>query len=435
MLVDAGAIALGISVARAWTPASVVFGAFALILCSTWARVGDRITVSGFDHAGRALASVAIAHLGVEILFGSGIALADTVTVVCSLFCLRFAVIWCLRVLRAHRAIGERVLVLGDDEEEIAEALFGHPELGMLPVRMSALEEESGLPLDLRSPKRFEALLRDQRIERVFVDCQSLSAEIWKRIGMRVELCCVVRNPDGNPTTHRIDDHVWGLPVARTWNHPDARRAWRTKRALDVTVSLVGLALTAPLSIVIFIAIRSTSRGPALFRQQRLGRDGEVITVTKFRTMHHVGRPTEIDLHEIASPSERQRSQHAEADSRVTCIGRLLRATSVDELPQLIDILRGDLSLTGPRPELPVQAMHYARTIDGYGARHRVVGGLSGWAQVHGLRGDTSLRERARFDNYYIDTWTLGRDLKILAVTAVEVVRHAAGVVTRDRDL
>ena len=121
--VDASAIALGISVARAWTPAAAVFGAFALILCATWARVGDRITVSGFDHAGRALASVAIAHLGVEILFGSGVALADTVTVVCSLFCLRFAIIWCLRVLRAHHAIGERVLVLGDDEEEIAEAL------------------------------------------------------------------------------------------------------------------------------------------------------------------------------------------------------------------------------------------------------------------------------------------------------------------------
>jgi lipopolysaccharide/colanic/teichoic acid biosynthesis glycosyltransferase len=435
VFVDACAISLGISVASAWTPSAVLFGAFALILCATWARVGEGITVSGFDHAGRVLASVAIAHLGVEILVGSSIPAAGTVTVVCTLICLRFAVIWCLRVLRAHRAIGERVLVLGDDEEEIAEALCDHPELGMLPVRMSALEEESGIPLDLRSPKRFEALLRDQRIERVFVDCQSLTAEIWQRIGMRVELCCVVRNPDGNPSAYRIDDHVWGLPVARTWNHPDARRAWRAKRALDVTVALVGLALTAPLSIVVFIAIRSTSRGPALFRQQRLGRHGEIITVTKFRTMRHVDRPTEIDLRELANPSERQRLQHAEANSRVTGFGRWLRATSIDELPQLIDILRGDLSLTGPRPELPAQAMHYARTIDGYGARHRVVGGLSGWAQVHGLRGDTSLRERARFDNYYIDTWTLGRDLKILAATAAEVVRHAASFATRDRDL
>jgi lipopolysaccharide/colanic/teichoic acid biosynthesis glycosyltransferase len=147
--------------------------------------------------------------------------------------------------------------------------------------------------------------------------------------------------------------------------------------------------------------------------------------------MRHVDGPLEIDLTDADGAAERQRRQHEDAESRITRLGRVLRATSIDELPQLLDVVRGDLSLTGPRPELPMQAVHYARTVDGYPARHRVRTGLSGWAQVHGLRGDTSLSERTRFDNYYIDTWSFGRDLKIVLWTGVEIIRHVARAATR----
>ena len=343
----------------------------------------------------------------------------------------RALVVRLLSALRARRVLGEPVLVLGNDEAAIVEAMNEHPELGLLPVTVSALEADVRMIAGLDDATRLDAVLREWRIRRVFVDSNVLAWPAWNEIESRVELCCVLPNPLGLPVVHRINDHVWGLPVARVWCRADARPMWRAKRPFDTAIALLGVVVTAPLAIITFLGVRASGRGPTLLKQQRVGRHGRIVRVTKFRTMRHVDRPLEIDLTDVEGAAERQHRQQEDADSRVTMLGRVLRATSIDELPQLLDVVRGDLSLTGPRPELPIQAVHYERSVDGYSARHRVRSGLSGWAQVHGLRGDTSLRDRTRFDNYYIDTWSFGRDLKIVLWTGVEIIRHVTHAALR----
>jgi len=431
VVADALAIAVGLVVVDSMSRAGVAFGIAAFALCVTWARIGDRIAVSGLDRAARVLAAIAIASLAAELVVGSTVPALSALFVLFLVLLARALAVRLLSALRARRVLGEPVLVLGSDEAVIVEAMQEHPELGLLPVTVGALDADARMLVGLDDATRLDAVLREWRIRRVFVDRDVLSWPVWNEIDSRVELCCVLPNPLGLPVVHRINDHLWGLPVARVWCRADARPTWRVKRPFDTTIALLGIIVTAPLAIITLLGVRASGRGPTLLRQQRVGRHGRVVRVTKFRTMRPVDGPLEIDLTDADGAAERQRRQHEDADSRVTTLGRVLRATSIDELPQLLDVVRGDLSLTGPRPELPIQAVHYARSLDGYPARHRVPSGLSGWAQVHGLRGDTSLRDRTRFDNYYIDTWSFGRDLKIVLWTGVEIIRHVARAVLR----
>jgi lipopolysaccharide/colanic/teichoic acid biosynthesis glycosyltransferase len=431
LVADGLAIAVGLAAVESVPRTGLAFGSVAFALCVTWARIGDRIAVSGLDRAARALAAIAIAKLAAELVVGSTVPASGAVFVLFCVLLARALVVRLLSALRARRVLGEPVLVLGSYEGVIVEAMHEHPELGLLPVTVSALGTDARRIVDLNDATRLDAVLRERRIRRVFVDSSVLARPVWHEIESRVQLCCVLPNPLGLPVVHRINDHVWGLPVARVWCRADARPMWRVKRPFETAIALVGIVVTAPLAIITFLAVRASGRGPTLLKQQRVGRHGSVVRVTKFRTMRPVDGPPEIDLTDAEGAAERQHRQQEDADSRVTRVGRVLRATSIDELPQLLDVVRGDLSLTGPRPELPVQAVHYARSVDGYPARHRVRSGLSGWAQVHGLRGDTSLSDRARFDNYYIDTWSFGRDLKIVLWTGVEIIRHGAQAALR----
>jgi lipopolysaccharide/colanic/teichoic acid biosynthesis glycosyltransferase len=185
------------------------------------------------------------------------------------------------------------------------------------------------------------------------------------------------------------------------------------KRVLDVVVSGTILFLGAPVLAAVALAVKLSSPGPILFRQKRIGQDGREIEVLKFRTLRHNDQ------------SDTQWS--VIGDARLTSIGRFLRRSSLDELPQLWSVLRGEMSLVGPRPERPFFVRRFSADVTGYEDRHRLPVGLTGWAQVHGLRGDTSIAERARFDNHYIEHWSLWRDLVILGRTATEVVRSARG--------
>jgi lipopolysaccharide/colanic/teichoic acid biosynthesis glycosyltransferase len=156
---------------------------------------------------------------------------------------------------------------------------------------------------------------------------------------------------------------------------------------------------------VIAVVLRVTSGRPILFTQERMGLDGRVFRMLKFRTM-----PTDAE-------SETGPVWNTADDARATPLGSLLRKTSLDELPQLWNVLRGDMSLVGPRPERPVFIEEFRREIPGYMLRHKVKAGLTGWAQVHGWRGNTSLNERVEHDIYYIQNWTLGLDIRILLLT------------------
>jgi exopolysaccharide biosynthesis polyprenyl glycosylphosphotransferase len=227
-----------------------------------------------------------------------------------------------------------------------------------------------------------------------------------------VEVHIVPRFFDCGVTPQGPDtDDVRGVPLYRVRRAALRAPAWMFKRVLDVIVAGAVLTLTAPLLGVVALAVRLSSPGPILFRQKRVGQDGREIDVLKFRTLRR------------NEDSDTQWS--VVGDARLTPVGRLLRRTSIDELPQLWSVLLGDMSLVGPRPERPFFVRRFSADVSGYKDRHRLPVGLTGWAQVHGLRGDTSIEERARFDNDYIEHWTLWRDLVILGRTLAEVVRSA----------
>ena len=165
-----------------------------------------------------------------------------------------------------------------------------------------------------------------------------------------------------------------------------------------------------------------------LFRQRRVGRDGQEFDVLKFRTMYEASGPGAFDLPAGCAPGG------IEGEDRRTRLGGWLRDNSLDELPQLINVLRGEMSLVGPRPERPEFVERFAGEITRYDDRHRVRSGITGWAQVNGLRGQTSINDRVEWDNYYIQNWSLGLDLRIVLLTLAELLRLRPSPVTRVRD-
>jgi lipopolysaccharide/colanic/teichoic acid biosynthesis glycosyltransferase len=180
-----------------------------------------------------------------------------------------------------------------------------------------------------------------------------------------------------------------------------------------VLVAGSGLILLMPLLALLGLAVLLESGRPMLFWQQRIGVDGRSFSLCKFRSM----RPVPV-----------VESQTTWTDtSRISTVGRFLRASSLDEVPQLWNVLRGDMSLVGPRPERPTFVERFSHEHERYWARHRVPVGLTGLAQVNGLRGDTSIADRALFDNYYIANWSLWLDVKIVLLTAREVLRGSGG--------
>lgn len=192
----------------------------------------------------------------------------------------------------------------------------------------------------------------------------------------------------------------------------NGRVALAAKRSFDVTASLVLLAMLAVPLLAAAVAVRRQLRRPALFRQVRVTGPGRTAEIYKLRTLPAHTDPDTCWVAPVEPP---------------TRLGRFLRATHADELPQLVNVLRGDMALVGPRPERPYFARRFAAEVPGYAGRTRVKAGLTGWAQVHGLNGDTSLTERAALDNDYIDNWTFWLDLVILARTCALALAAAAG--------
>ncbi len=184
------------------------------------------------------------------------------------------------------------------------------------------------------------------------------------------------------------------------------------KRAVDVVFSSIMIIIALPLFVIIPLLVKITSRGPVFFRQERVGENGRNFHILKFRSMYH-------DAEKATGPVWASGN-----DSRRTRLGRWLRRFSIDELPQLFCVLKGDMSIVGPRPERPVFVESFKKTIPRYAERHKVKPGLTGFSQVSGFRGDTSIEERARHDLYYVDNWSLFFDFKILVKTAFEFIFH-----------
>ncbi len=206
-------------------------------------------------------------------------------------------------------------------------------------------------------------------------------------------------------------DHLWGLPLIRLGHPARSRPAWFVKRVMDVVVAGAGLLALAPLMASIAALIYLDSRGPIFYRQRRVGLDGREFDILKFRSMHTTAETIES-------------TEWDANDERMTRVGRILRNLCLDELPQLVNVLRGEMSLVGPRPERPYFVGLFSDLYPSYDGRHRLPAGITGLAQVHGLRGNTSIEERAVFDNYYVENWSLGGDFKILVKTLGGLLLH-----------
>lgn len=202
---------------------------------------------------------------------------------------------------------------------------------------------------------------------------------------------------------------LFGQPVLTIYSRPLGDWSRVAKRVEDLVVSVLALVFIAPLVVLVAVAVKLDSPGPVLFRQRRLGFNNNVITVFKFRSMTH------------RAAADDDVAQARRTDPRVTRVGRILRRTSIDELPQLLNVLRGEMSLVGPRPHALAHNEQYAALIDGYLGRHRVQPGITGWAQVNGLRGETDtldkMQRRVEHDLAYTADWSLALDIKILALT------------------
>ena len=211
-------------------------------------------------------------------------------------------------------------------------------------------------------------------------------------------------------------DHLGGLLLFSPQEIDPRGRQFTAKHAIDRVVALLALIVLSPVLLALALAVRVTSPGPVIFRQRRVGRDGAVFELLKFRTML-----TASD--DRFTPQAGAAPGGIEGADRRTRIGRWLRASSLDELPQLVNVLKGEMSLIGPRPERPEFAEQFAREIQDYDARHRVRSGITGWAQANGLRGQTSIADRVELDNYYINNWSPELELRTLALTFAEVVQ------------
>jgi exopolysaccharide biosynthesis polyprenyl glycosylphosphotransferase len=214
-------------------------------------------------------------------------------------------------------------------------------------------------------------------------------------------------------------DHVGGLPLLTIRSIDPRGWQFAIKHTLDRSVALVLVLLLAPAMAVIAVAVALSSPGPLLFRQRRVGRDGTEFDLLKFRTMRLAAAEPEG-----YRPGDGLAPGGIEGIDRRTRVGRLLRDYSLDELPQFINVLAGHMSLVGPRPERPEFVARFISDVSRYEERHRVKSGITGWAQVNGLRGQTSIADRVEWDNFYIQNWTLSLDLRIMALTALEVLRH-----------
>jgi len=317
------------------------------------------------------------------------------------------------------------ILLIGTGSlgERVVETIEAHAELGFRVVGalsrqpLPAGSTVCGVPV-IGTVADLEGVLAARPVDQVILALPSVETplleQLMERLALQTVDVKVVPDLFQYVTLYGGLEEFGGLPLIGLQGGP--LEGWNlvAKRAFDLLLSLLALALVWPLLVALALLVKLTSRGPVLFRQERMGMDGRTFPILKFRTMR-----TDAE----ASGAVMARA----GDVRRTPLGAFLRASSLDELPQLFNVLRGDMSLVGPRPERPVFIEEFKRRIPKYHLRHKVKAGITGWAQIHGLRGQTSIEKRIEYDLYYIENWSLGLDVKILLRTALGgfLSRHA----------
>jgi exopolysaccharide biosynthesis polyprenyl glycosylphosphotransferase len=342
----------------------------------------------------------------------------------------RIALDWAQLKARRVREAARPTLIVGAGRigSLAARRLLEHPELGLQPVGFIDKEplDESTLPLPvLGASWDLERLIEQHGIEHVVITFSTAPNEVLLRevkrceeLGISVSL---VPRLFEKVTERLTIDHIGGLPLLST--HRADPKGWEfaVKYTVDRLVAGVLLLLALPLFVALAAGTLLSLGRPIFFRQPRFGLAGDEFEMLKFRSMRASAEPVVLpDLPLDTAPGG------VEGDDRRTRFGTFLRRTSLDELPQLLNVLKGDMSLIGPRPERPDFARMFERNVYRYGDRHRVKSGITGWAQVNGLRGKTSLSDRVEWDNYYIENWSLWLDVKILLMTIWAVRRYFA---------
>jgi exopolysaccharide biosynthesis polyprenyl glycosylphosphotransferase len=332
--------------------------------------------------------------------------------------------------LRARRR-GESVrptLVVGAGHvgRLTAKRLLDHPELGLRPVGFLDKEprtvaNDDGLPV-LGASWDLDRVVKEHGVRHVVLSFSTAPRSVMLAVLKRcqelgVEVSMVPRFYE-KVVGHIGIEYLGGIPLMTA--QPTNPRSWQfaIKYAADRLVALLLLVIVSPVLLAASVAVRASMGRPIFFRQRRAGLDGRVFEILKFRSMRP---PCAADEAGALAPG--MAPGGVEGVDRRTRVGTFLRRTSIDELPQLWNVLRGEMSLVGPRPERPEYVDLFSDQIDRYGERHRVKAGITGWAQVHGLRGQTSLSDRVEWDNYYIENWSLWLDVKILLLTIIAIVR------------
>ena len=433
-LADAAGLAAAVAAAavaagRPSLPAAAYAAvAFAALSASGLQRL--RICLRLSDQVGRILAAVAAPVAVLLPWTAAGPALRLAALSAGLVLAARWAGYVALRAAYRGGHLTQRTLLVGAGQTgaQVAGLLGQHPELGLRACGfLDSSPPASGLTLPvLGTPADVGEVVGRYGIGRVIV-CfpdgrdEELVPVLRACRELDTDICVVPRLHElGAAVPRACLDEIWGIPLIPL-RHGRLVAGKFLKRTFDVAAAGILLALTAPLLAILAAVIKLRRRHSVLFRQVRVTGSGRHAEIIKLRTL----------------------GEHSDADTcwvvptrHVTPLGSWLRATHLDELPQLVNVLRGDMSLVGPRPERPYFTEQFEREIPRYGDRHRMRAGLTGWAQVHGLHGDTSLHERVRFDNAYIDNWSLWLDLVILVRTlALVAERRPKGRTPSAREL
>jgi exopolysaccharide biosynthesis polyprenyl glycosylphosphotransferase len=345
------------------------------------------------------------------------------------------------RWARARRLVGKPVLIMGAGVvgSQVARRLENHPEYGLVPIGFldddpRSIAEVGGREMPvLGTVEDLDETVEQTGVRNLIVAFSSVADARVSRLIQRcqelnIEVSVVPRMFD--TINNRVGyDTVGGLPLMSFTTVNPRGLQFALKHALDRVFALGLVVVLSPVILCTALAVLVSSRGPVFFRQRRIGRDGKAFDLYKFRSMGMAparSEPGDDDPKALEFLLGGDTAPGGvEGDDRRTPVGRFLRRSSLDELPQLFNVLRGEMSLIGPRPERPEFVELFNQDISRYDDRHRVKSGITGWAQVHGLRGQTSLAERVEWDNYYIAHWSLGLDVKILALTLGALFHNA----------
>jgi len=444
--VDAGmlALAVGANVLGATRASSSVGSAswIALYVVTTLAVIavrggyGFRLEVSPFEYLGQVMAGAAIAA---AIVVGTRVLLdpdPDAATQVVRLWLFSSAYLMAGRLGLAlgdrrqdRRGLSTLIIGAGDVGRLVARRLLERPQMGLRPVgfldanpRAPAAGSES-LPV-LGSSHDLEDVVERYDVEHVIVSFSTAPHSVLLGLVRRcrtlgIEVSLVPRLFE--EISRRVTvEHLGGIALLRVGRADPRGWQFELKYAFDRVAGVILAVILAPLMVLIAAAIKLTSPGPVFFRQRRIGLDGREFDILKFRTMLVDEDAPEQDaawLSMTLGQKDEEAITPEQIADRRTPLGRVLRRSSLDELPQLLNIVTGEMSLVGPRPERTGYVRAFEGRVYRYGDRHRVKSGLTGWAQVQGLRGETSLDDRTEWDNFYVENWSPWLDLKILLLT------------------